>query len=49
MKYLTRTDKWTFEIILTSWYQKHKIWLNKKEINNKKKCYTHKKINIVDQ
>ena len=39
MKWLTRTDKWTFKIKLDSWYKKHKVWLNEKWINSKWKSY----------
>ena len=34
MKRLTRTDKWTFEIMLANWYKKYKNWLNEKWVNN---------------
>ena len=44
MKWLTRTDKWTFEILLENRHQKNIIWLNEKAINLKwKYVFIHRK------
>ena len=39
VKWLTRTDKWTFEIILAKWYKNHRNWLNEKWVNSEWKNY----------
>lgn len=39
MKRLTRTDKWTFEIMLTDRYKDHELFLKEKGINLKWKGY----------
>ena len=44
VKWLTRTDKWTFEICLESWHKKHHVFLNEKWINTKwKEYYIHRR------
>ncbi len=44
VKWLTRTDKWTFKICLESWYKKHKLFIDEKWINSKwKEYYIHRK------
>lgn len=44
VKWLHRTDKWTFEIMIEKWYKKHKIWLNEKWITSEwKSYYIHKR------
>lgn len=39
MKWLTRTDKWTFEIELEKWYKNNRNWLNEKGTNSEWKSY----------
>jgi transposase-like protein len=44
IKWLTRTDKWTFEIMLENRHRKYDIWLKERDINTKwKKYFIHKK------
>jgi hypothetical protein len=44
VKWLTRTDKWTFEICLENRYKKHESFVKEKGINSKWKWYyIHKK------
>lgn len=44
MNWLTRTDKWTFEIELENWYKKYRNWLNEKGMNSEwKNYYIHRR------
>jgi len=44
VKWLHRTDKWTFESMVEKRHEKYKNWLNEKCINSKwKHCFIYKK------
>lgn len=44
MKWLIRTDKWTFKIMLENWYEKNKNWFNEKVMNPKwKYAFIHRR------
>jgi hypothetical protein len=44
VKWLHKTDKWTFKSMIEKRHEKHKIWLNEKWINSKwKRYFIHKK------
>lgn len=44
VKWLHKTDKWTFESMIEKWYEKYRNWLNEKWIGQRwKRYYIHKK------
>lgn len=44
MKWLTRTDKWTFKIMLENWYKNNKLWFDEKAMNSKwKYVFVHRR------